>query len=600
MNEGRRKISEAEAQKLADAGKSPRFRELERLQAYFEGTQYDGRVPYLDINSNVPRLERAPCVDYRLAKAAIKSHVALALGGERFPQVLSRSSEDDSTFDDRFGLSPEDSETLDAFNSKLIELCGLQAAFRQAMRMGMASRSVALVVCFRAGLPTLDPVWAKLCTPTFAKDDPTRVVKLEIRYRYVDHWQDALATGGEWWPIVKEYRRVIDDKTDAVFVEKEIWHEKDLLPSETPAVVVKHGYGFCPVHWYARQRPSMAVGTYDGQAVHENMFAELDGVNHALSGRHLAAIYTGDPLLTATGVDPGESLGPMGRTARAERVPGSEKTGWDRAMYGEGANGAIRKGPGELWRTPNADAKIGYVTLPPGALDALSDHTDDLCSKTREQLSYVWIDPEKLTGSGDVSGKTLAFVFSSQTSQVDEDREDFGRNCIRPALTLTYRVLVAVGKTAGVWVPGLARVLPILQRFDAEVEGGSRTFMAPHLDLKYGDYFPPSDIDESTRVSTAKTGKEAGFITKKTAVEHVKGVFAIGNVDQYVEQLDQEAEDNARKMLENAQAMAKAGGGEPDGDEAQDGPKGDAEVKGAPPAAVAKPKPPKRGLAVAP
>jgi hypothetical protein len=84
----RRKLTQSEAQALVDVGKSPRQRELEKLQAYYESKQYVGKEPYLQLDSKTPRLERAPCVIYPLARAAIESNVAFALGGSRFPQIL--------------------------------------------------------------------------------------------------------------------------------------------------------------------------------------------------------------------------------------------------------------------------------------------------------------------------------------------------------------------------------------------------------------------------------------------------------------------------------------------------------------------------------
>jgi hypothetical protein len=266
-------------------------------------------------------------------------------------------------------------------------------------------------------------------------------------------------------------------------------------------------------------------------------------------------MYTGDPMLCGTGVDPDDSLGTMGRTARAEPLPGEQKSEWDRALYGGGTDGAIRKGPGELWRVPDPTAKLFYLVLPPGALDALDQHAADLCSKERESFRYVWIDPEKLTGSGDISGKTLAFVFSSQVNAVNDDREDLTRACFLPCLGMVYRMLLAVKNPAGVYVPGVQKVLPILKRFLVTLETGAVTFIAPQLEVKWGDMFEPSDADEATRVQTA-TSAVGKLITRKTAIDHVKSVFNIENTDQYVDELEKELDDNQQKAIANAQAIS--------------------------------------------
>ncbi len=563
VNVLRRSQSLAEAMKLVDAGKSPRSKELERLQAFVEGTQYDGRPLYLDFGCNLPRWERKPCVIYPLARAAIESNTALAMGGLRFPRILSLSSEDDSDFAGAQGLSPDDSAKLDAFNGKLIDICGLAASFRQAYRMAQGSRSVALIGCYRSGLPTFDPVWAKLCEPTFVKGDPTTVASLEIRYRRIEYQYDPNLAGNAdqagFLPVCKEYRRVIDDVADTVFVEREVWDITDQTPTQQVATRIEHGFGFCPVRWYARQRPSLAVGTYDGIAVHDGRLSELDAINHALSSRHLAAMYTGDPIKCATGADASETFGTVGRAANPALIDPTQKTGWEQALTGgHQVTAVIKAGPGELWRMQDPQGKFYYLALPKGALDALDNHIDDLCSKTREALRYVWIDPEKLTGSGDVSGKTLAFVFSSQINAVSEDRDDFARQALMPTLGMLYRMMVK--KPAGLYVPGLKKVLPILQRFLVKLDNGVEAFIAPQLQPKWGEFFDPSDTDEATRCSTAQSALDAGIITKKTAVEHVREVFAISNVDQYVDQLQKETDVKQANAIKNAQDMVKANG----------------------------------------
>lgn len=557
----RTKLDPSSIAKLLNAIKTPRQRECEILQAYYDGTMYDGRPSYFDRQSQLPRLERAPCVRYPLAKAAIDSNVALSMGGARFPRVLSMSSEDDSDFDPQYGLSPEDSATLDQFNAKAMQVAGLDQQFRQAYRVAQAARSAGLVLSYRNGLPAIDVLWPKICAPTFDAANPDSVVSLEIRYRYVDQFSDPVTTGGDWWPVVKEYRRVIDAKNDTVYQVKEIWNITDTTPTAVVQSRVAHGFGFCPVRWYARQRSSFAVGGYDGVAVHDGRLTEIDAINHALSSRHLAAMYAGDPIMVGIGVDSSDDMGASGRLATPESLdPMGSRRSVENQVWGFGGalgGSAIRKEPGQLYRLSGEGADLKYVSLQADALDAISDHTADLCSKTREALRYVWIDPEKLTGSGDVSGKTLAFVFSSQVNAINDDRADFWRACLLPTLGLIYRMLAA--RSDGVFLPGIAKALPILQRFLVKLADGSVSFMAPQLMPRWGDMFEPSDVDESTRVATSVQALQAGIITTQVAVEHVKDVFAISAVDQHVEALADEKAQKQADAVANAQAMAKVG-----------------------------------------
>jgi len=557
-----RKLSISDQRELLNAIKTTRQREAEILQSYYDGNMYEGRPSYLDRESDTPRLERAPCVRYPLVKAAVDSNVALAMGGTRFPRVLSMSSEDDSDFDPDFGLNKADSRTADQFNAKLIGVAGLEQPFRQAYRMAQVARSAVMLLSYRQGLPYVDVISPKICTPTFDDNDPDCVIAVEIRFRYVDSFWNADAR--ESWPVVREYRRVIDQKQDVVYATRDVWDKDDITPTSAVQRKTVHGFGFCPVRWYARQRPSFAVGGYDGIAVHDGKLVEIDAINHALSSRHIGAMYAGDPIMFGAGISPDDSFGQPGRVARADMIdPMAKPTEWDRTVWGFGgrSGGAIRKEPGALYRVDAPDAKLSFLTLPADALDAIDKHAQDLCSKVREALKYVWIDPEQLTGSGDVSGKTLSFVFSSQVNALNDDRADFWRACMLPTLGLIYRMLVT--QSDGVFLPGLKKTLPILQRFLVQLAGGRTVFMAPQLQARWGDYFEPSDVDEATRVSTSTGALTAGVITTATAVEHIKDVFAISNVDQYVESLAAEKVQRQADAVANAQAMATAAPGQP-------------------------------------
>ena len=558
----RKKLGAAEIKSLLDAGKSPRYLELESYQAYYDGDQYAGRPNFLDQTSETPLLERAPCIVENIVANAIESNVALAMGGVRFPRLLSQSKEDDSTFDARFGLSATDSVTLDRFNGGLVDQCALQTSFMTACKMAEASRSVALVFSYLAGMPTIDTLWAKTCEPEFDPADPTKVVKLTVRYRFVDVVRDA-TTQNEFWQVVKEYLRVIDAVNDTVYQPVEIFDVKD--PGNTgtgpKASSVAHGFGCCPVVWYAHMRPTRAYGQKDGVCIHESRTAQIDAINYSLSARHSAALYAGSPQMVATGVDSEQDdFGGGGRVARPMPMPGDTAGEWSTALYGKASSGggAIKKGTNVLWRIGSESGDVKLLTLPGDALKALDDNSRDLRARMRESIKYIYIDPETLSGSGDVSGKTLAFVYSNQLNFVNQLRDDVWRGLIKPSLIMLYRMLLA--NSAGVYLPGLAKALPILARFQQTLADGTAAFFCPQIKPKWGDYFEPSDIDESTRVGTALAALTGKAITVATAVEHIRSVFGIESVDQYVVAL---ATENAKKQADALATMQATAAAQP-------------------------------------
>ena len=601
----RRKLSDADVIAFVDAGKSPRTRRLEKIQSYHDCTAYDGRPSWWDTRS--PLQERAPCIVYPFVARAVNSNVAFAMGEGKFPTLLSMSSEDDD-LDPSFGLSKADSVTLDAFNAKMVDLAGLATTFRAAAKMAQAACSAALILCLRKGLPSVDLAWSKTCTPTFDPQDPKTVTSLTIRYRYVEPtW---FASAGEFWPIVKEYLRIIDATNDTTYLPAEIWDKADSGPvTPDPLQTRPHGFSFCPVVWYSHRKEAAATNDVDGKAIHQKATTQVEALDFTISQRFRAGLYAGDPQWSITGVSPDDGPGAQGRRpnvpAMNADVPAAQR-GFDGSMYlASNGGGAIRKGPGEIWRTESPDAKVTQHTLPGDALKSLQDNEADLLAKLSDSLGVVIIDGSTVKGAGDLSGRTLAFVFSSQLNLVSEFRDEFGRNCILPVICMFYRMLIAVSGV-GVYLPGVKKALPILLKFQKSITSGGSIWVDPQIKLKWGDYFDPSDTDEATRVQTAIQALTASppLITHASAVEHIKSVFAISNVDQYVKAVLDEAATRSANNVANAQAMM-AGipvGNDPTAPPNNSPPVTNANPSAAPsakPGPVAKAPKPKRGSPVA-
>jgi hypothetical protein len=591
-----RKLSEDQVQELINAPKTPRVFELERYQAFFECTAYNGRPSFF--TDDKPMQERKPCIIYPIVKIAAESNVAFAMGEGRFPTVLSQSSEDDTQFDDELGVSKDESTILDAFNAKLVKLARLERVFRQAYRMAQAARSVAIVVGFRAGRPFADLVWSKLCRPFFDDPlDPQKCTRLEIRYRYTEKWRDPALTGGEWWTRVFEYLRVIDDTYDTVYQPVDVWDVTDpgaIDRKSATRSVTKHDFGFCPVHWYARNLESVIGSEVDGRALHDGSCDLIEQLDFALSQRHRAAIYAGDPQTVLTGITDDDDLGATGRTLDPNLTTlaqeGGKKYGQAFAAPFRTTSGALKRGVMHPWMIKDPAGKAVVIALPGDALDALDKDAQDIGSKVCDALGITIVDPSMFGGGGDLSGRTLAFIFSKQINRVSQDREDLGRCCILPVLNLFYRMLVK--RSDGVYLPGIKKTTPILARFYKDVAANDvdgnaitvKVWFAPQLELKWGDYFEPSDVDESTRVGTAVAAYSAKVITLKTVIEHLRGVFAISNVDQYADTLQKEVAQRQQEAIATAQAMAPTNGPPKPGAPKGDAPAAQQSPNAAPPA----------------
>jgi len=75
----------------------------------------------------------------------------------------------------------------------------------------------------------------------------------------------------------------------------------------------------------------------------------------------------------------------------------------------------------------------------------------------------------------------------------------------------------------------------------------------PSLTLRWGPYFRAAPEDEQKLVDLVAQARDAGLITRRTAVERVARQFGIENVDEYVDALEKEDEKRDAASLEKAE-----------------------------------------------
>jgi hypothetical protein len=574
-------LDREKAQRLLWEHLSPRYRELDKLEAYVERRQYEGRPPF-NKACDVPVKERAPSINYPIVEMAIESNADLILGEGRWPVITTFPGEDDSEIDPEFGLNEADSEVIDALILKVVKQSRFVALITQALSAAQGCGTVAVVFGVRRGKLIGETVRAKWCAPTFSEDDPNELTALEIRYPFIKTEFDSSVN--RWRAKCYWYRRTIDAEWDRHYRQAEApedgtepkWVE-DKMRSR------RHALGFCPARWYAFMRDIDTVDQIDGHAIHEGSFDIVDSLNFALSQKDRAAFYSGDPQMVETGVDENEEPAEKGRPAQ---------------MNGDGysANrrqqGATRKrGAATIWTYRSPEAKVEYLTLGADALNALADNGRDLRAKLQEALKVVVLDPEHAKHAAEFSNKALRTLLKRQLGRCDKIREDLGGNLLIPAIGMLLRIAYVVNKRkpGSVYLPGLKRAMPILERFEREVESdvddaadpvegevrpdtpSTVAWFDPHIDLKWGPYFEPDPQEENQIVQGVVQAYTGRVITRKTAVGRMPASYGINNPDQYVEAIAEEEHEQQEHQLELTHAMNKlvAGNG-PDEDKAPD------------------------------
>lgn len=552
-------LSDSEIKACMLAGITPRMQRIDDHQRYYDGTFYDTRPDFF-ASDDTPLRARKPCIIYPAVRNAVQSFTALCLGDGKFPTITSGTSEDDAAFDDRFGLNESQSKDLDAVIRKIVDQTRLDAVSQQIFESALAAGTgvpVVGIVKGRLRVSQLDP---KVCTPTFSEDDPDEVVKLEVSFRYLtdDTWD---AGERKFVKRVWQYRRVIDATYDTLYKAIEITNPEDRPVPTSEVSKFEHHFGFCPVVWWRANATVSDLADLDGRPIHWGLLSLVDAINLGLSQRFRAALYSGDPQMCEFGVIDGEAHYPMGRTADVA-TPGNDPSGWrsplnERKTSG-GVNRTRKKGAGVVWTYESPDASVKLIGLEAGALEAIASDVKDNIKKLREALGHVYIDPEDLTGSGDISGKTLAFLYSTQIARCNRLREDFWRKCLQPVLNMLFRVVIASGK--GIYLAGAPKLQALAKaKFYAKVgNDNADTWFGPTLKAAWGDYFPTSDMDEATRISSTLNALNSPrpIITLETAVTAVKAVYPdIHDPGQYTLKLLAEAKERQAQALEQMKAM---------------------------------------------
>jgi hypothetical protein len=548
--------SKALAERIAAANRAPRFHKLDRLERYAKGTQYEGRASWW--NSDVPLQERAPCIRAPIAERAIRSHVDLCLGEGRFPRITSFLSEDDSAFDEDLGLSEKDSQLLDRFvcaiidQAKLIDICvdGLSNALE-------CGTTVAIARIDDEQKLAVDLEYAKHCTPKLAPNG--KLQSLEIRYPYVAEVETNEPGKGKVFTYeCRLYRRIIDEQRDVTFVAakaSENGGEPDAWTPD-PALTFDHNLGFVPAIWWRRGKKKTTAAEIDGCAIHANLLDEIDGLNFSLSQRHRAARYAGDPQICEYGTSPEDVHAPQGRESRSAYAGDGDHPSNRRWVLDSKGKPMRAKGPGTIWTYENPASKCEYLTLPAGALDSLVGDVRDLYAMLRDAMGYVDSDPANIKIGGDVSGKTMEWLYTNAVNFCNRIRPDFSDSFLLPLVSLLLR-LVSVKHASGetLNVPGFAKVAPILSRF---AEQGR--WQPPTMRCIWGAYFPLSEKDKKDKQERVLAASEAGIITRQTAVEEIACLYpTIKDPAAYLEALEEAEQEKLAKMHDAANALAKAG-----------------------------------------
>jgi hypothetical protein len=538
-----------------------RFVCLDKLEQYYRGTQYDGR-PYdwsgafrgfgdtlagaVMPGYYVPLAQRRPSARFDIGKVIVQRLSSFLFGESLRPSIVVAGDPD-----------------AEDYVRELARVSNLWARLRQARNKGGTCGTAVLSWSLKNGKPTIavqNPKHVRVLS--WSDEDELRPRVVLKAYSYCDELLDAESKAATVrWSI-----RLWTDEIEARWrdvpnelAESGAWRD---LP---PSIVVRHGFGFCPVYWIQNQPEEE---DHDGTGDFEGAEDLIDEMNATLSQTTRGTKANVDPTL----VIHDDAV-----------APGRNDSGK-----------VVQKGSGNvIWSKGGAE----YLELSGQAVDAGLKTFAELERLICDQCGVVRTSAEKLSGAAQ-SARALEILYAPTLATAATLREQYGEHGAIPILLDMLRVarklesaeprLDAEGRSY------VEKIIldPRLERVEDEAEGDEdgeddddgvpvmveveRTpGTSEAIVLSWPPYFAPTWSDRKEAVAAAKEANGGKpVISHRTSVALVASLFGIADVDEELAQIEREqaaAVELAREAFGGDPTGAAAFGNEPDpADEPED------------------------------
>ena len=531
-------------QRNAVFGETLRFRQLDRYEAHYRGTQYDhqktdwwGReADYAEVVSpdavtapgfttaggpsdEVTVRDMRPTAPKNLCRTIVNRYTGFLFSDSRLPTVKVENDED-----------------TEALLRAVVDEFGFWPAWRSARKLGGAEGSACMTAHLRDGAFAFEVHNTKNLTVIW-KDRRTwtprgilKMYKYPVEENVVDP-KTRRVTGTRLVDYV--YRRIITDEVDCTF--KPVPLDAGDVAGQwepDPALTVTHSLGVFPGVWVQNTSESEDM---DGDADCEGAWQSLDTLDRLLAQLNKGVILNLDPT-PVIGVDEKEIA-----------TGGGMRKGSDNALY-VGVNG-----------------KATYLEMTGQGIEKglalLAELKKSVCEVTR----YVDVDPDKISGSAQ-SAKAIEYLFAPMIECADELRSQYG-----PAVVRLLRVVETMVRkfydAAPVQLPARADGTPQIGKFELDLPkrsvqrevpdtGAVEDVLVTHklgsggrVSIAWGPYFAATVTDDKQRIDNAVTAKQGGLVSHETAIESTADIFGIEDVAGEKSKVDEEQAAEAQAML---------------------------------------------------
>jgi len=498
---------------------SPRQRELDRRWGYYRCEQYAARsvawdgsravgqferdaialagyVPpgfYVAHSETLPIQFRKPSTPYHLCKVIVDRFTGLLFGQKRHPQVTVKGDE----------------QTEDYVNA-VIEAGRLWPQMMLARTFGGATGTAVVGFKVLAGRPSFEVFDPRWCAPTFL--DRANLILRALEYRHTFKQEVRDQETGEWVEADFWYRRVIDVEQDVVF-EPILADPRIRNPEWTPATVVRHGLGFCPVAWMQNQA---VVTDVDGDPDCQGVYELVEAIDRLNAQGEKGILANCDPTTVIT----------------------------TDAQMGE-----VRKGSANAIKLPNGGS-AGYMEMSGGGIVQAREQAKIYKEMALEVAQCVLEQPD----GGNRTATEVERNFAAMLARADTFREQYGEMGVKRLINMALVAAVSLSRPRNVdgKITRFSITLP------KKEDGGEHALgKGPYqATLTWPPYFEPSLDDVGKAVSASAMAKQTGLIDQAHATKFIAPFFQVEDPSELAGKV--QGEDRAKQDEIEAEILAGA------------------------------------------
>jgi len=480
-----------------DSDLPARARRVDTLERFRTGAIYD-LLPFefkdekMPGGDYIPLEKRKPSVRYGLPMIIVNDTTSMLFGEGHFPALDLGKDEAATKAEGQLG--------------DLIKETKLRAVMLDAAVRGSVG-SVAVLMRLLKGRIFWTVMQTTFLTPDWDPEEPDQLLRVTEQYK-VDgkvlvergYPIPEKMQGERWW-----FRREWSRTAETWFMPWPVSTTSDAAKLWPPNVVdatrtKTHGLEFVPVEWIKNLPGGDDI---DGASTFEAALPNAIEIDYQLSQGGRGLKYASDPTLIIK--EPAyQDGGPIHRSAANALVMNQGGDAKLLEMSGSGIATVL-----------DYVAKLRYMAL-------------ELCGGSRA-------DPEKLSAAQ--SGKAMELMNEALIRLADKLRTSYGE---------------------GAYINLIRMVLRLAEKYDVRISGEVvKAGTLPKADkakiaLKWPPWYAPTAADHASQATAIKTYRDAGVVSRRTAIKQIQHDFDVEDVDAELKEIEAEASSEADLKIREA------------------------------------------------